>query len=360
VSTRATRQGRQQGRQQGRLRRMTVVVMAALAVATTGMLAMPTAHAASTDKVTIGYSAWPGWFPLAVADKAGIFQKNGLDVNLKYFADYVSSLDAMAAGKLDANTQTLNDTLAAVAGGSKQSIIVVNDNSAGNDAIICDDSIKTIADLKGKTIAAEEGVVDHFLLLQGLAKEGLTQDDIDFRGVLTADAAASFESGQFDCVGVFAPFTLQALKRPNSHVLFSSKEFPGAIPDHIVVSQKMVAKDPKVAQKIVNAWYDTLAYIQANPEKANKIMADKAELSAADYADLANGTKIFTVDEALAAFQPGTDSTSLQYMAKQINPFLVKSGLTKKQASLKGLFAPQFTQAYLDGHPSTTTTAPSS
>ena len=122
--------------------------------------------------MTIGYSAWPGWFPLAVADEAGIFEKNGLDVDLRYFADYIASLDAMVAGKLDANTQTLNDTMAAVAGGSKQAIIVVNDNSAGNDAIICDKSITSIADLKGKTIAAEEGVVDHFLLLQGLATEG--------------------------------------------------------------------------------------------------------------------------------------------------------------------------------------------
>ena len=94
--------------------------------------------------------------------------------------------------------------------------------------------------------------------------------------------------------------------------------------------------------------------------KVQGVMADKAELSVADYSDLASGTKIFTVDEALAAFQPGTDSTSLQYMAKQINPFLVKSGLTKKQASLKGLFAPQFTEAYLTAHSSTTTTAPSS
>jgi NitT/TauT family transport system substrate-binding protein len=344
-----------------RARRVAAAVAITVAVASVGVVAAPSAHAAKLDKITVGYSAWPGWFPLAVAEKAGIFKKDGLDVNLKYFADYISSLDAMVAGKLDANTQTLNDTMAAVAGGSKQAIIAVNDNSAGNDAIICDQSVKSIADLKGKTIAAEEGVVDHFLLLQGLATEGLTQDDIDFRGVLTADAASSFAGGQFDCVGVFAPFTLDALKRPGSHVVFSSKEFPGTIPDHIVVSQSMVAKKPKVAQKLVNAWYDTLAYIQANPEKALKIMADKAELSTKDYEDLANGTKIFTVDEAIAAFQPGDTTTSLQHTADLINPFLVKSGLTKKQASLTGLFQPQFTQAYADAHPeSTTTTAPSS
>jgi NitT/TauT family transport system substrate-binding protein len=326
-------------------------VAVAVALSTVGVVAAPAAHAAKLDKVTIGYSAWPGWFPLAVADQAGIFKKDGLDVNLKYFADYVSSLDAMVAGKLDANTQTLNDTMAAVAGGAKQSIIAVNDNSAGNDAIICDSSITSVADMKGKTVAAEEGVVDHFLLLQGLAKDGMTQDDIDFRGVLTADAASSFSAGQFDCVGVFAPFTLEALKREGSHVVFSSKDFPGTIPDHIVVSQAMVAKQPKVAQKLVNAWYDTLAYIKANPDKALKIMADKAELSTTDYQDLANGTKIFTVDEAIQAFAPGDSATSLQHTAGLINPFMVKSGLTKKQASLKGLFAPQFTQAYADAHP---------
>ena len=71
-------------------------------------------------------------------------------------------------------------------------IVVTNDNSTGNDAIICDESVGTsIEDLEGKTIAAEAGVVDHFLLLQGLDSVGLTEDDIDFRGVLTADAAAA-------------------------------------------------------------------------------------------------------------------------------------------------------------------------
>ena len=335
-----------------RIRRLVAVVATAVVVGSLGVVAIPSAHAAKLDKVTIGYSAWPGWFPLAVAEKEGIFEDNGLKVDLKYFADYIASLDAMSAGKLDANTQTLNDTMAAVAGGSKQAIIVVNDNSAGNDAIICDESVKSIADLKGKTIAAEEGVVDHFLLLQGLATEGLTQDDIDFRGVLTADAASSFAGGQFDCVGVFAPFTVEALKRPGSHVVFSSKEFPGIIPDHIVVSQSMVAKKPKVAQKIVDAWYDTLDYIAANPEKATKIMADVAQVSESEYEDFASGTKLFTVDEALEAFTPSDSDTSLQHTAELINPFLVKSGLTKKQASLKNLFAPQFTQAYADSQSS--------
>ena len=45
-----------------------------------------------------------------------------------------------------------------VAAGSEQVIVVTNDNSTGNDAIICDESVgTTIADLAGKTIAAEAG-----------------------------------------------------------------------------------------------------------------------------------------------------------------------------------------------------------
>ena len=59
----------------------------------------------------VGYSAWPGWFPLAVAEEQGIFEEAGLDVELTYFVDYTASLDALVAGQLDVNTQTLNDTI---------------------------------------------------------------------------------------------------------------------------------------------------------------------------------------------------------------------------------------------------------
>jgi NitT/TauT family transport system substrate-binding protein len=340
VGTRAARTSR--------VRRLVATVVTTTVIATLALNAVPTAHAAKLDKVTIGYSAWPGWFPLAVADKAGIFKKDGLDVDLKYFADYIASLDAMVAGKLDANTQTLNDTMASVAGGSKQAIIAVNDNSAGNDAIICDKSITSVADMKGKTVAAEEGVVDHFLLLQGLESVGMTQDDIDFRGMLTADAAAAFAGGEFDCVGVFAPFTVQALARPGSHVVFDSADFPGTIPDHIVLSKDFVESNPEATQKLVAAWYKTLDYIAANPDEATDIMAEKAEVTTAEYDDFAAGTHIFTVDEALEAFAPGDTTKSLEYTATLINPFLVASGLTEEEAPLDGLFDPSFTQAYKD------------
>lgn len=305
---------------------------------------------ASGESITIGYSAWPGWFPLAVAEKEGLFEQAGVNVELQFFADYLGSLDAMAAGRLDGNTQTLNDTMFAVAAGDEQVIVVTNDNSAGNDAIICDASVgDTIEDLKGKTIAAEPGVVDHFLLLQGLASVGLTEADVDFRGVTTDAAAAAFAGGEFDCVGVFAPFTVQALERPGSKVVFSSADFPGTISDHIVVTPELIEERPEDVQKLVDAWYLTLDWIEANPDEALATLAEVAELSPEEYQSLADGTKIFDASEALTTFTDTSGPTSLQRVAKLINPFLVESGLTEKEAPLEGLFDGSFTQALVDG-----------
>jgi NitT/TauT family transport system substrate-binding protein len=303
-----------------------------------------------TAKLTIGYSAWPGWFPLAVADEEGLFEKAGLDVDLKYFADYTASLDALVAGKVDVNAQTLNDTIFAVASGAEQKVVVVNDNSTGNDQVICDASVKTIDDIKGKTVAAEAGVVDHFLLLQGLDKAGMTEKDIDFKGVKTDAAAAGFAGGQFDCVAVFAPFTTQAMERSGAHVLFSSKDFPGTIPDHLVATAK-AAGDSATMQKLVDAWYATLEWIDANHDDAVKIMAEKAGVSVADYEDYAVGTTLFSPADAVNAFEDRKDDpTSLPEMARRTTPFLVSSGLAKEEADVSGLFLPEFTRSYAKAH----------
>ncbi len=302
----------------------------------------------AADQIVLGYSAWPGWFPLAIAEEAGIFDEVGLDVELRYFVDYLASIDAMATGELDAVTQTLNDTMASVAFGDEQVIVVVNDNSTGNDKIICDGSITSIEDLAGKTIAAEAGVVDHFLLVQGLQSVGLTEADIDFRGLPTDAAAASFAAGEFDCVGVFAPFWLTALEREGSAELFSSADFPGLIPDHIVASRELVDENPEAVQKLVDAWYLTLEYMEQNPEESLEILARVAETTTDEYLEFADGTTLFTAEEALAAFGEGDDTTSLLFTASLINPFLVDSGFTEAEAPLEGLFDPSFTADYIE------------
>src|SRR6266536_2663743 len=151
---------------------------------------------ATGPKVTIGFSAWPGWFPLQVAKEKGLFAKNGVNVDLRYFDSYTDSLTALATGKIDANSQTLNDTLSSVSGGAKETIVLVNDNSTGNDKIIGRSGITSIADLKGKKVAVEQGAVDHYLLLLALQEAKLTEKDITLVNLPTDAAAAAFAGGQ--------------------------------------------------------------------------------------------------------------------------------------------------------------------
>ena len=49
---------------------------AALLVGTTAIAAMAVPASAQT-KITLGMSGWTGFAPLTLADKAGIFKKNG-------------------------------------------------------------------------------------------------------------------------------------------------------------------------------------------------------------------------------------------------------------------------------------------
>jgi NitT/TauT family transport system substrate-binding protein len=301
--------------------------------------------AGETGKVTLGFSAWPGWFPWQVAQEQGLFTKNGLTVDLRYFDSYTDSINALSSGVIDANSQTLNDTIASMSGGAKLKIVLVNDNSTGNDKVIAREGINSVADLRGKKVAVEQGTVDHYLLQLALAEAGLTDKDIQLVPLLTDAAAAAFVAGQVDAVGAFAPFTTTALQRPGSRAIATSAEFPGAIPDHLVVSEDLAQNRPQVAQGLVNTWFDTLQWIKENRAAATAIMAKRAGVSEADYQTYDTGTTIFTRQQNIDAFTAGTTSANLNYQANSISDFLVNSGLADNKPPLDALFDPRFINA---------------
>ena len=184
------------------------------------------------------------------------------------------------------------------------------------------------------------------LLLLGLESVGLSAADVEIVNLETGAAAAAFASGQLDAVGVFAPFTTQALIREGSHTLFTSALFPGAIPDHLVLSREIVDSRPEDVQKIIEAWFKTLEYIEANPAEAVAIMAKRAGVTAEEYAEYDAGTTIFTAAQNLTAFEAGDDFTSLQLVADQIVPFLIDAEFIETEPDLSGLFDPSFVETY--------------
>jgi NitT/TauT family transport system substrate-binding protein len=294
--------------------------------------------------ITLGFSAWPGWFPWQVAQDQGLFAKNGVTVELKYFDSYTDSLNALATGSIDANSQTLNDTLSSVAGGAQERIVLVNDNSTGNDQIIARPGIASVADLKGKTVAVEQGTVDHYLLLLALQRAGLSEADITLKPLLTDAAAAAFVAGKVDAVGVFAPFTGTALGLAGSKAVATSKDFPGAIPDHLVTSRTLVDQRPTAVQALIRTWFDTLTWVKANPARAVEIMAKRAGVSTAEYASYDAGTTIFTLQQNLDAFSPGGTDAHLDFQARKISDFLVGTKLVDAAPKLDGLFEPRFVE----------------
>ena len=155
----------------------------------------------NTTPIVIGYSNWAGWWTWAIAEEEGLFAKNGANVQMKWFDGYLEPLQALAAGQLDGNSQTLNDTIAfagdAVNG---QVAVLVNDNSSGNDKVIVTEEIKTIQDLKGKKVAVEEGVVGGTLKTQTLTNKTLTSPTITNPNISGAgvDASIVFEGATAD------------------------------------------------------------------------------------------------------------------------------------------------------------------
>jgi NitT/TauT family transport system substrate-binding protein len=298
--------------------------------------------------VKLGFSAWPGWFPWQVAQEKEIFAQSKVGVNLKWFDSYVDSIAALNNGSLDANSQTLADTISSIANGKDLVVVLTNDNSTGNDKIIISEQIKSIKDLKGKKVAAEEGTVDHFLLVQALKRVNMSMKDIQFVPLETSKAADAFVAGQVDAVAVFAPFTTKALKRPGSRELFSSKDFPGSISDHLVFTRKFVNEHPDKVQAVVDSWFETLSYISKgmNKDESDRIMAKRAGVSMAEYKDYLDGTKIFGLEEGLEAFKQGTDTSSLPRAAAEANKFLFENKLIKTQVDVSKLFDDRFVKAY--------------
>ncbi len=311
----------------------------------------PAVASASSSEVRLGFSAWPGWFPWQVTKDVKLFEATKAAVNLQWFGSYTDSIAALNSAKIDANSQTLGDTISSIAGGADLAVVMTNDRSTGNDKVIANKSITSIADLKGKKVAAEEGTVDHFLLLQGLKKAGLTVKDIKFMPMETSKAVNAFKDGQVDAVAVFAPFTTAALKVPGSKELFSSKDFPGSITDHLVFTRKFINEHPDAVQATVDSWFATLSHIKANPAD-DKILAKRAGVgdpdygtTESDYKAYAQGTTILSLEENLKAFQPGNDMNSLPYAAQQTSTFLTEAGLVKTKPDLSKLFDDRFVKA---------------
>lgn len=312
-----------------------------------GVAMLSLSATALAEPLKIGYSDWPGWVAWEVAIEKQWFKEEGVDVKFEWF-DYVASMDAFAAGKLDAVTMTNGDALVTGATGAKSVMILINDYSNGNDMIVGKPGIESLKDLKGKKIGVEIGFVDHLLLLNGLEKNGMSEKDVELVNVPTNETPQVLASGDVEAIGAWQPNSGIALKLvPGSKPIYTSADEPGLIYDVLAVSPSSLAEHKAEWAKVAKVWYRVVDYIKnpATYEDAVRIMASRVGVDPQEYKSFINGTKILTLDEAKKFFIKGDGFTSLYGSSKISDDFNLANDVYKKAQDVDSYIDPSITEA---------------
>lgn len=316
------------------------------ALALIGMLtfsALVPAHSAPPP-LKIGISLWTGWMPWWIVNEKKLFQKHRASAQTVFFKNYLESAQALAAGKLDACSLTLNDTIVPASKGIDLVAVLVNDFSDGGDGILAKPGIG-FHNLKGRTVVLEEGSVSHYLLLKALDKHGLQESDVTVKNMPGDEAGAAFIAGSAEVAVTWNPFLYQAEDSKKGKILFSSREIDGSIVDLLVFRRQVLKDRPEDAKAILRAWFDAMKRFttpRTRPE-AVAIMAKGAGTKPRDFERMLKGTHLYTtVQEVVAEFGSPEKPGRLYRTARDVNRFLLSHKFIGKPVDPKKLLDGSF------------------
>jgi NitT/TauT family transport system substrate-binding protein len=239
------------------------------------------AHAQET-KVGIGISGWTGFAPLTLAKEAGIFKKNGLDVTIKKIPQKDRHL-AIASGDIQCAATTVETWIVWNANGVATTQIFQLDKSFGADGMVVKPTIVRIADLKGKTVAADApGTATYFTLAWMLKKNGLTLKDVNVVNLAPQAAANAMIAGTggIDAGMTYEPFLSAVRAKPEAgKIIATTLDYP-MVMDTFGCTPKVLAENPKAAQALADSYFQALEMIKADPKKAFEIMGADVKQSA--------------------------------------------------------------------------------
>jgi NitT/TauT family transport system substrate-binding protein len=297
---------------------------------------------AAKPPLRVGFSDWPGWTAFEIGIQKGWFKEAGVDVKFDWF-EYAPSMEAFAAGKVDAVMMTMGDALVTGAPGARSVAILVTDYSNGNDMIVAKKGIANLKALKGKKVGLETGLVEHLMLTKGLEKVGMKIDDVKLVNVPTHQTAQTLASGSVDAVGAWQPNAGQALKAAaGSKAILTSADLPGLIYDLVCVTPQSLSQRRAEWVTFVKVWNRIAVFVRdpANKDEAVKIMAGRANVPPEEYAKYLPGTRFLSPEEALARFENKDSLESLYGSGKVADAFNVANKVYKE---------PQKVESYIDG-----------
>jgi len=238
-------------------------------------------------KVAIGYSGWTGFAPLTLARDAGIFKKNGLDVELKKVPQKDRHL-AIASGDLQCAATTVETWIIWNANGVATKQIFQMDKSYGADGMAVRSGVQKIADLKGKTVAASApGTAPYFTLAWFLKKNGLTVKDVTVVNLEPAAAAQAFVSGQNDAAMTYEPYLSTVRAAPDKgKIIATTLDYP-MIMDTFGCTPKFLTDNPKAAKALADSYFEAVAMIEKDQAKSYEIMGADVKQSGEQFGNSA-------------------------------------------------------------------------
>jgi NitT/TauT family transport system substrate-binding protein len=278
---------------------LAVVVAAGIALA-----------AQAQEKVVLGMSGWTGFQPLKLAELAGIFRKNGVDIEIRFIAPVQRSA-ALASGALNAAATTVDQHIVWSSAGIPTVQVALIDKSNGGDGLVVRNSINSIKELKGKEVNVDgPGTVQHFMLSYILEKNGMSIQDV-IRVTLGAQPAAqAFVAGQGDAAITYEPYLSTVRAKPDAgKILVTSKEYPVVV-DVLVFKKDFIQKNPKIVKATVDSFFEALDMIKREPEKSYELMGSVVKQPGEAFAKSA----------AFIAWQDREGNKA--YYAKEHKPFV--------------------------------------
>lgn len=297
-------------------------ILSALLIVVFLLSACASNQAVEKPPLRVSWSLWPGYYPIAIAQEKGFFEKHGVKVEPVFYNIYTNQLPDLASGMIDGAVLTLSDTMFDSISGTVN-VVMVMDNSAGADQIVASAEAGGVQDLRGKRIGVSRSTVSGMLLInQLLQNNGISLSDVTIKEVSPENVPGALGK-TIDLGYTYDPFTTQALST-GGKILFTSADAPGLIVDVLAMRTDIVKSRPEDVRAFVAAWLEAVEYWKSNPAEGNAIIAKATGLKPEEVSS--TGVNIFDLAANQKTFVPGTTSSSVFFTAQNELKFLVESG----------------------------------
>jgi NitT/TauT family transport system substrate-binding protein len=322
------------------------------ALAASVVLSMPSLATAAV-RVTLGVVNWIGYGPIYCAAANGDYRKYGWDVSLVTFSDNSLMSGALEGGELDATTLTYDQVILADARGWHLKVVMPVDYSTGGDAILASAAVRTVRDLQGRKVAFQPLSPSDFLLGYALARVGLSEQDIQPVDSTPEGVPALMASGAVDAGVTYEPSVSMILKLGGGtqfHVLLSSRNARGMITDVLVLKAARIAADPALATGLIRGTMDGLAFMQAHPGQAEKIIARALGITPGDVRAQLPNIENPTLPQLGDVFHRSDVLPSFYASGRVIGALLERERQIPAMPSIDATFDPRFVAA-IQAHP---------